>query len=131
MNYSDKLRTFADYLDARPVLAEKLEGRYNYPSEYIYAENWEEFQTLITELGGFEKSGYAGSLEAVHREKIRDENDEQDEIFYVRVGVSGVCTITPKVDDEGNPVMKPKRVYVDTDEMVQEMEYNCPDVWTK
>ena len=131
MDYQTKLRAFADYLDERPALAEKLASRYNYPSEYIYAEDWEEFKALCKDLGGFDKSGYGGSLEAVHRERLSNNDDLSEDLFYIRVGVSGVCTITPKVDEDGNPVMRPKRVYMDTGEMEQEMEYSCPDVWTQ
>jgi hypothetical protein len=127
MNYQDKLRTFADYLDRHPVLAQKLEGQYEYPSEFVYCIDWEDFQVVIADMGGFTKNGYGGSLEAGHTEK--DEDDGY--IFRLRATVSGVCTLTPKVDEEGNPVMKKKSRYVETDELEQDTEYSCPDIWTQ
>jgi hypothetical protein len=125
MRYPDKLRAFAEYLDAHPVVAERA-GDYDYPSFYIYCENWDEFQEIIKHLDGFEKAAYSGNLTAKHRELDEDGHL----IFHVGVNVSGVCEAKPKVDEEGNPVMRPKTKVINTDELEQVMEYDCPKVWT-
>jgi hypothetical protein len=130
MTYQEKLRAFADYLDRHPSIARKLEGRYEYPSEIIYAENWEEFQTLTSDLGGFKKNGYAGTVEALH-DGTRFMDDEAGTVYRVRVTVSGVCERKEKVDEEGNPVMRRKQTLVETDEMEPEYEWSCPEVWSR
>lgn len=127
MNYQDKLRTFADFLDAHPTLAERMVGTYEYPSNSVYVTEWEEFQEVIGDMGGFEKGAGGGQLSARHTHEDEDGNV----LFYISVTVSGVCELVPKVDDEGMPVMRKKTKYVETDEYEQEMEYNCPTVWTK
>lgn len=127
MNYAEKLRAFADYLDEHPVVAERMEGRYCNPSIYTFAEDWEQFQGIIRDLDGFTKSGYNGSLSARHEEQTED----GEMIFTVLVSVSGACEAKPKLDEDGQPVMRRVMKQVPTDELEQEMEWKCPDVWTR
>jgi hypothetical protein len=124
MNYQDKLRAFARYLDNHPVLAEKL-SVYEYPSIYVYAADWADFQSVIGDLDGYEKDGHGGSLTARHIDK-----DDEGNLFRVSVVVSGVCEVKPKVDEGGQPVMRRKLKTIELDEFEQENEYVCPEVWS-
>ena len=120
MLYSEKLRQLADYLDDKPELLNEMNGEWDYPSVYIIAEDYDRFQELIRDLDGFEKSGYSGNLYATH---------ELRHVFSVQVAVSGVCEATPKLDDDGNPVMRHIEARVQEAEDVPVMEYKCPDSW--
>lgn len=127
MTYADKLRKFADYLERHPTILARMDGRYNYPVNAVYADGWDDFQELVKDLGGFEKSGYSGNLQAQHHGR----DSETDEImYYVSVTVSGVCEAKPKIDENGEPVMKRKYVYTETDEFEQDTEWVCPQVWS-
>lgn len=126
MKYSEKLLVMHDYLVKHPELDNVLSERWEYPYENIYTNSWSEFQDTIRHLGGYEKGGYAGTLTARH-----NENDEHgDRLFQLSVTVSGVCEVRPKVDENGQPVMRPKMNYVPTGEQEQEVEYHCPEVWS-
>ena len=131
MTYAEKLRSFADYLDKHPSVSAKIEDRWNYPSLWIGAEDWDEFQELIADLGGYRKDGSSGSLDAQHRE------DDADgwPVFSLGVTVSDVCEQVPVLDDNGEPVMKPVTRYeskeVETGEFVPVMEWKCPERWTR
>lgn len=127
MSYQDKLRAFADYLDQHPVAAAKMSGEYDMPSTYIYCDEWEDFQEVIKDLDGYEKSGWNGNLTARHKENGPDGYPA----FQLSVTISGVCEVRPKVDEDGQPVMRRKTVQVETDEWVQENEYHCPQVWSR
>lgn len=128
MQYSTKLRAMADYLDDHPEVAEHLSNRYERPFSWITTENWEAFTDLVGTLGAYEKSAHDGYLEA----RVTPQVDGED-LFTIRVSVSGVCEQVPKVDFEGKPVMKPvvKSRYVteETGEMEPEVEYKCPEIW--
>lgn len=124
MNYSDKLRAFADYIDAHPVLAGRL-GKYDHPTVYLYADDWSDFQTLIADLDGYDKDGYGGSLTATHQEL-----SDSDITFKACVTVSGVCEKVPKLDEDGAPVMVPKRTTVLSDELEPVYDWQCPKVWS-
>jgi hypothetical protein len=127
MSYQAKLRAFADYLDDHPVIASRLvDDYYTHPRASIYCENWDDFQSVISALGGYEKHGYGGSIEAVHKA----EDTDGATIYKVDVNVSNVCVRTPKTDENGNPVMRKVRQYVETDDYEQEYEWSCPDVWS-
>ena len=128
MNYPDKLRALADYLESRPALAETFTN-WDEPRETIYARDWDHFQELIGELGGFEKDGYGGQLTAKHVEN-EEEAEKYCHTFAVTVYVSNACEQVPKVDEDGMPVMKKKRITIDTDEVEQEVEWKCPTVWS-
>lgn len=118
MTYSEKLRLFADYLDEHPTVAAKCEGTWDYPSIYIVADDFDDFQSIISDLGGFEKSGYGGTLSATH---------EVRKVYLVTVSVSGVCEATPKLDENGEPVMR--QVPATEAKEVPVLEYKCPDTW--
>lgn len=126
MDYADKLRALADYLDDHPLIAAERSSHWDYPSMYVYASDWDHFQDLILHLDGFEKTGSNGSLTATHRER-----EVEEVLFRVDVMVSGVCEARPKLDDDGKPVTRKKRVFVDIDEEEVVMEYDCPKVWTQ
>jgi hypothetical protein len=128
MNYADKMRRFADYLDDRPELRDMISS-YSDPSISLYVDDWESFQATIRHLDGYVKDGYGGSLTAVHREYV-DSTDKWDYVFTMSVSVSEVCEATPKLDENGEPVLRVKRKTVDTDEYEPVMEYKCPKVWT-
>lgn len=123
----EKLRRYADYLEAHPEIGELFD--WDYPSNYHTASDWEEFQQLIRHLDGYTKDGYAGELSAEHREK----DDDGNTIFRVTIHVRGVCESVPKVDEEGQPILKPVMKYerTETGEMEPEMEWKCPEVWSK
>jgi hypothetical protein len=125
ITHSDKLRWLASYLDTHPALAE-LTGKWDYPTLWLSVEDMEKFQEVIKTMGGFEKSGSMGTLTARHRKETTDGTV----IYSVSVNVSGVCEAVPKVDNDGQPVLRKKRTYVETDEYEQEIEYKCPEVWT-
>lgn len=129
VSYSDKLRWLADYLDAHPKIAEQTDGHYDYPSVYIYANTWDDFQELITHLDGYDKNGSNGSLSATHRQTVNIEGMTCT-AFRVQVNVTGVCEARPKLDESGQPVTRKKSVWVETDEEETVMEYDCPKVWS-
>lgn len=126
LTYADKLRWLADYLDDHPEIRNAT-SEWDYPTTYIYADDWDHFQELVPHLEGYDKDGSNGSLSARHSKTARD----GETIYIVTVHVSGVCEATPVVDDDGQPVMKPRQKYVETDEMVPVLEYKCPEVWSK
>lgn len=127
MRYAEKLRRFADYLDRHPALADRMDRKYNYPVNSCYASDWEDFQGLVSDLGGYEKDGYSGQLVARHYGK---EPESGETMYYVSVSVADVCEAKPKVDENGQPVMKRKQKYVETDELEQVVEWVCPEVWS-
>ena len=128
MLLSSKARRLATYLEQNPEIDE-LFGEWEYPSFYHTVGDWEEFQEIISHLGGYEKSGWNGELEAVHAQRDKDGNT----LFRISIGVRGACESKPKVDEDGQPVMKPVRKYqtTDTGEFEPELEWKCPEVWSK
>lgn len=126
MPYQDKARSLAEYLDSHSEIAEKVSDYYDYPSLYIYANNWEDFQEIISHLDGYDKSGSNGTLTATHRER----NEDGETMFRVQVQVTQVCEARPKLDENGQPVTRKKSVWVETDETEPVMEYDCPKVWS-
>lgn len=126
MPYADKARCLADYLDNHSDIAEQVSDSYDYPSLYIYANNWEDFQELISHLDGYTKSGGNGSLSATHTEK----NEDGETMFRVQVQVTQVCEARPKLDEDGQPVTRKVLKWVETDEEEPVMEYDCPKVWS-
>ena len=129
MNYAEKLRALADYLDEHPTLRDRFSS-YSEPRERIYANDWDDFQSLIVHLDGFQKDGYGGSLEATHKESDPEDDNRYNYAFVVTVAVSEVCEMVPKVDENGEPVMREKKEFVPTGEYEPVMEYKCPKVWT-
>lgn len=127
MNYVQKLRAFANYLEDKPELVERL-GYWDYPSESIWAKDWEDFQELVKHLRGYEKSGYSGTLSAQH--SVKDQDTETGRVFIMTIHVGDVCEKVAKVDEDGEPVMQAKSKYVETDELVPVYEYKCPTVWS-
>lgn len=121
MKYSEKLRMFADYLEDHPEVDAKMDGPYDYPSVYISVDEFEDFQELIKHMGGFQKGGYGGTIQASH---------ELRGIFAVTAAVSGACEATPKLDEDGNPVTrKIPAVEAQPEKEVAVMTYNCPTAW--
>lgn len=121
MNYADKLRLFADWLDGRPELLEQL-PHWDFPGGSIYTDDKELFGSLVRWMGSFDKSGYNGVVTAAHVSKTGDGGH----IFRFSINLTGACEARAKLDD-GKPVMRRKKKYVETDEWEPEQEWICPE----
>ena len=135
LSYADKLRRLAFWLDEHPTIAGEVQGAYTYPTIQVYVygetdeESFDEFKEIIRTIGDFDKSdSYGGSLTAKHTE-WRDPIEKGEKVFSVSVTTSGVCERVEKVDESGKPVMIPKRVYQDSEELEPVYEWKCPDSW--
>lgn len=127
MNYADKLRELAGWLDAHPKWANNLSHEYPRISVYLGDEGGKLFAELIRDMGTADKHGYGGTLSAYHWENRKRVDGSEETIYALGVHLSGVCEKVPKVDDDGNPIMVPKKVTTTTDEMEPEYEWRCPE----
>lgn len=125
MHYADKLRQLADYLDDHYSIAEEISGRWDYPGVSLYPVDAETFSFLCSDLGGFYKSAYNGTVSARHTE----ETGEGETTFTVSVHLAGACTPVPVINDDGTPKMRPVTRYqsVETGDMEAVVEYHCPE----
>lgn len=114
MNYSDKLRTLADWLERHPEVEREL--KFDRPTIWAVASDKEDFGRICRSLGSYRKGGYPGTLEAIVEV---DENGEG--IYRVTVSHSGSCERIPTGKTKVIPARKAMEV--------PEYEYKCPDSW--
>lgn len=119
MNYSDKLRTMADYLDKHPEIQAQLTS-WDCPHLYVSVADAEDFGRICRSLGDFRKGGYPGTLEAIV-EVNEDTDTKTESIWRLDVSHSGSC--------ERIPTGKTKVIPASEAREVPEYEYRCPDSW--
>jgi hypothetical protein len=129
MQYADKLRAFADYLDSHPEIASRLEGRWDYPVKHLYADTAKQFGELCLSAGSGEKYGDDGNLSYQVGLKT---SDTEETIFKVVINSpAGVCEAIPTGKTVKRSVHIPHGAKQDengnwyTEEPV--MEYKCPE----
>ena len=125
MNYSDKLRALAAYLDSHPTVAENITEWEN-PSLYIHANDKEDFSAIVRSMGNARKAGNYGTVTATH--VVKDGPGKYDPTAYsVTVALSGACERVPVLNEDGTPKVKPVVRTVETDEMEPVTEWHCPE----
>lgn len=148
--YSSKLRALADFLDDHaPAIMDYYcpeDSRWTYPSVEVYIalptpdedDSEDEiiskqvrmdskkayYRELITELPNFSKSGYDGMISA----RYTPDDAAGRPLFQISVSLSGACSATPKLDEDGKPVTRtiPARPAEEAKE-IPEMEWHCPE----
>ena len=135
MNYAEKLRRYADWLDSHPKVLEEI-GEFDTPFTYLYfsEEGKERFSALASEMGRGDKDRWNDELSFTYQEREGDP-DFGDRIFGVRLTITGVC------EKKATGEIKAKRIYPATipenayqDEngnwYVPEpvVEYECPPI---
>lgn len=126
MNYSDKLRQLADYLDERPKLLARMSTRYDYPHATAFAEDAIDFGRLTQSMGSGDKGRSGESLYFGYQECAED----GERIFSVTAWVSGVCERKPTGRKIERKIHVPEDA-VQTDDGAwivedDEYEYECP-----
>lgn len=124
MNYQDKLRRFADYLDDHPGIPI---NDWDSPNVWVTTKDAASFGTVCKAMGDFTKNSYEGMLEAAHTEV----SDDGPTVFTLRVTVSGVCKKVETGEVKTRKVHIPKGAVQNADEEWEISEpvatYDCPD----
>ena len=90
MNYSDKLRQLADYLDERPELLDRL-TEWDYPYVSVVARDAVEFGQLVSIMGEGEKRREGDGLCF----QVRPVATPYEVIYGITAWVTGVCKRKP------------------------------------
>lgn len=132
MNYADKLRRFAEWLDQHPDFLEMV-SEYDHPSLAFYysQESKEQFGKMVAAIGSGDKSRYNDKITFRHDEKADPDSDGYSpRVFGIVVSISGVCEKKPtgekkerKVYIPENAIQKEDGSWVVEDDVY---EYDCP-----
>lgn len=125
MNYSEKLRDLADWLDRHPEIRDEYNWNCPRVNVYLGKDRKEDFSKLVRSMGNVTKDGYAGQISAEYVQ--RDIDDEYERVFAVEVSISGVCERVQATNEDGTPKVTVKRAYVETDETEPVYEWHCPE----
>ena len=125
MNYSDKLRQLADYLDERPELLDRL-TEWDYPYVSVVARDAVEFGQLVSIMGEGEKRREGDGLCF----QVRPVATPYEVIYGITAWVTGVCKRKPTGRKTQRKVHVPKDA-IQTEDGAwivedEEYEYECP-----
>lgn len=128
ISYADKLRRFADWLEAHPAIADEVSGTYDYPAIYIHSDSVEHFGKLCGRAGQGTKDSYQGTLTYV----VRKDDEELGVVFRVSIqSPANVCEAIPTGEKRRVPVYVPDDAVMGDDgklyREIPEVEYKCPE----
>lgn len=131
MNYAQKLRAFARWLDQHPAVLDAIDD-WDRPSVYLYygEKDTETFSAICRGMGTFDKHGSDGTIRAIVDRKVTSQDDAYGTSkFRLVVELSGACQRVEKRDENGDIVTRPvvKYEHVPTGEMEPVYEWKCPD----